>query len=47
MILIGLGGNLPSAKFGPPEKTLLAALERLSAGGIFCAGAGFGSALVC
>jgi 2-amino-4-hydroxy-6-hydroxymethyldihydropteridine diphosphokinase len=34
MILIGLGGNLPSPKFGPPEKTLLAALERLSAGGI-------------
>jgi 2-amino-4-hydroxy-6-hydroxymethyldihydropteridine diphosphokinase len=34
MILLGLGGNLPSPQFGPPEKTLVAALERLGAGGI-------------
>jgi 2-amino-4-hydroxy-6-hydroxymethyldihydropteridine diphosphokinase len=34
MILIGLGGNLLSPKYGPPEETLLAALERLSATGI-------------
>ncbi len=30
MILIGLGANLPSTRFGPPKKTLEAALEELS-----------------
>ncbi|MFM2129509.1 MAG: hypothetical protein RL477_1055 [Pseudomonadota bacterium] len=34
MILIGLGGNLDSPRFGPPRRTLAAALERLAAGGI-------------
>lgn len=34
MILIGLGGNLPSPRFGPPRRTLAGALERLEADGI-------------
>ena len=34
MILIGLGGNLPSAEFGAPRATLEAALAGLAAGGI-------------
>ncbi|HYM32782.1 MAG TPA: 2-amino-4-hydroxy-6-hydroxymethyldihydropteridine diphosphokinase [Candidatus Cybelea sp.] len=34
MILIGLGGNLPSAKFGPPVATLAAALRRLPEVGV-------------
>jgi 2-amino-4-hydroxy-6-hydroxymethyldihydropteridine diphosphokinase len=34
MILIGLGGNLESPRFGPPRRTLSAALERLGASGI-------------
>ncbi len=34
MILIGLGGNLPSARFGPPVRTLAAALSELAAHGI-------------
>ncbi len=34
MILIGLGGNLESARFGPPRRTLEAALERLESQGI-------------
>jgi 2-amino-4-hydroxy-6-hydroxymethyldihydropteridine diphosphokinase len=34
MILIGLGGNLPSPRFGPPPATLEAALTELSATGI-------------
>lgn len=34
MILIGLGGNLPHPEHGPPERTLEAALERLSARGV-------------
>jgi 2-amino-4-hydroxy-6-hydroxymethyldihydropteridine diphosphokinase len=29
MILIGLGGNLPSRRFGPPQRTLEAALAAL------------------
>ena len=29
MILLGLGGNLPSRRFGPPERTLQAALVAL------------------
>jgi 2-amino-4-hydroxy-6-hydroxymethyldihydropteridine diphosphokinase len=34
VILIGLGGNLPSARFGPPARTLDAALGELEARGI-------------
>jgi len=34
MILIGLGGNLDSPRFGPPRATLAAALERMEADGI-------------
>ena len=34
MILIGLGGNLPSAQFGAPRATLEAALAALAAAGI-------------
>ena len=34
MILVGLGGNLDSPRFGPPRRTLEAALERLEAQGI-------------
>ncbi len=33
MILLGLGGNLPSAKFGAPRATLEAALDALAAAG--------------
>ena len=34
MILVGLGANLDSPRFGPPRRTLEAALARLDAGGI-------------
>lgn len=34
MILIGLGANLPSARFGPPRATLEAALDALSRAGV-------------
>ena len=34
MILIGIGGNLESARFGPPRNTLSAALSALEAEGI-------------
>lgn len=34
MILVGLGGNLASPRFGPPRATLAAALDRLTAEGI-------------
>ena len=34
MILLGLGGNLPSAQFGAPRATLEAALAALSAAGV-------------
>jgi len=34
MILIGLGANLPSRRFGPPERTLPAVLDQLDASGI-------------
>ena len=34
MILIGIGGNLTSAGFGPPREALTAALARLEASGI-------------
>lgn len=34
MIYIGLGANLPSARYGPPRPTLEAALERLSRQGL-------------
>ena len=34
MILIGIGGNLESARFGPPRNTLSAALAALEAAGI-------------
>lgn len=33
MILLGLGGNLPHMKFGPPQTTLTVALETLKAQG--------------
>ena len=33
-ILIGLGANLPSERFGPPRQTLEAAIAELAAGGI-------------
>lgn len=34
MILIGLGANLPSRRFGPPERTLPAVLDHIDANGI-------------
>ncbi len=34
MILLGLGGNLPSAEFGAPRATLEAALAALAAAGV-------------
>lgn len=34
MILIGLGANLPSARFGPPRATLEAALKALEGAGV-------------
>jgi len=34
VILVGLGANLDSPRFGPPRRTLEAALARLDAGGI-------------
>lgn len=34
MIFIALGANLPSARFGPPRKTLEAALEAMAESGI-------------
>lgn len=34
MIFIGLGANLPSARFGPPKKTLEAALDELETHGV-------------
>ncbi len=34
MILVGLGGNLPSPRYGPPRATLEAALARMEAQGI-------------
>jgi 2-amino-4-hydroxy-6-hydroxymethyldihydropteridine diphosphokinase len=34
MILIGIGGNLESARFGPPRNTLLSALAALEEEGI-------------
>lgn len=34
MILLGLGANLPSARYGPPRETLLAALAALEAEGV-------------
>lgn len=34
MILVGLGANLPSARFGPPRETLMAALRRMDSAGI-------------
>jgi 2-amino-4-hydroxy-6-hydroxymethyldihydropteridine diphosphokinase len=34
VILIGLGANLPSSRFGPPKKTLEAALEALDNRGV-------------
>jgi 2-amino-4-hydroxy-6-hydroxymethyldihydropteridine diphosphokinase len=34
MILIGIGGNLESERFGPPRETLTAALAELEADGI-------------
>jgi 2-amino-4-hydroxy-6-hydroxymethyldihydropteridine diphosphokinase len=34
VILIGIGGNLPSARYGPPRETLPAALAQLEASGI-------------
>ncbi len=34
MILLGLGGNLPSAEFGAPRATLEAALDALAATGV-------------
>lgn len=34
MIFIGLGGNLPSAKFGAPRRTLEAALQTLGERGV-------------
>lgn len=34
MIIIGLGGNLPSARFGSPQATLAAALEALEGEGL-------------
>ena len=37
MILIGIGGNLPSPRFGPPRDTLAAALVELEVVGILIA----------
>lgn len=37
MIIIGLGGNLPSARFGSPQATLTAALEELEREGVHVA----------
>jgi len=34
MILIALGANLPSARFGPPRATLAAALDELAKAGV-------------
>jgi 2-amino-4-hydroxy-6-hydroxymethyldihydropteridine diphosphokinase len=34
MILIALGANLETARYGPPERGLAAALRRLQAGGV-------------
>jgi 2-amino-4-hydroxy-6-hydroxymethyldihydropteridine diphosphokinase len=34
VILIGIGGNLPSARYGPPREVLPAALAQLEASGI-------------
>lgn len=34
MILIGLGANLPSPRFGPPRETLVTALDRMNSEGI-------------
>ena len=34
MILIGIGGNLPSARYGPPREALPAALAQLETSGI-------------
>ena len=34
MILIGLGANLPSRRFGPPQRTLVAALKALEDQGV-------------
>ena len=34
MILIGIGGNLPSARYGPPREVLPVALAQLEASGI-------------
>jgi 2-amino-4-hydroxy-6-hydroxymethyldihydropteridine diphosphokinase len=34
VILIGIGGNLPSAQFGPPRKALAAALAALETEGV-------------
>jgi 2-amino-4-hydroxy-6-hydroxymethyldihydropteridine diphosphokinase len=34
MILVGLGANLPSARFGPPRETLDAALAAMAAAGV-------------
>ena len=34
MILLGLGANLPSSRFGPPRATLEAALNALEAAGV-------------
>lgn len=38
MILLGLGANLPSPKFGPPKETLEAALAHLPDYGVHVAG---------
>jgi len=37
MILIGIGANLPSVEFGPPAKTLDAAISAIAAKGIMVA----------
>src|SRR5208282_3779621 len=37
MILIGIGGNLASARFGPPRETLATALTALEAEGVHIA----------
>jgi 2-amino-4-hydroxy-6-hydroxymethyldihydropteridine diphosphokinase len=37
MVLIGLGGNLPSRRYGPPQRTLTAALAALAGGDILIA----------
>jgi 2-amino-4-hydroxy-6-hydroxymethyldihydropteridine diphosphokinase len=38
VILIGIGGNLPSARYGPPREVLPAALAQLEASGIVVVG---------